>query len=35
MMARRAISRWDLLWTVPLLLALTWAILPALGVGPR
>lgn len=32
---RRQLSRWDLLWAVVLLLALTWAILPVLGVGPR
>lgn len=34
-MTRRYLSRWDLLWSVALLLALTWAILPALGVAPR
>lgn len=32
-MNHRYLSRWDLLWTVPLLLAVTWAILPALGMG--
>lgn len=30
----RYLSRWDLVWSVALLLAVAWVIMPVLGVGP-